>query len=115
VAEEDIYSLKERGFKGWCPHVTREYNFLAFQITLTQTEKQDTSGLYDKMTLLELQQKVPEINWIRYFNGLVKEELDENEKVVLFALKYFKKLGKLLTSTSKRYSLRKYFCVQKFT
>ncbi|XP_064642955.1 neprilysin-1-like isoform X2 [Lineus longissimus] len=71
-------------------------------ITMTQTEKQDTGALYMKMTLRELQQKVPEIQWLYYFNGLVEEELDENEKVVLFALKYFKKLGKLLKSTPKR-------------
>ncbi|ROT80203.1 hypothetical protein C7M84_001053 [Penaeus vannamei] len=55
------------------------------------------------MTVAELQEKVPEIPWLQYFNTILSpfHEINIDEPVVVGVPDYVKNLGKLLTRTPK--------------
>ncbi|CAD5115683.1 DgyrCDS4635 [Dimorphilus gyrociliatus] len=72
------------------------------EITIPKDDRIDTSQMYDKKTVEELQKVVPQFNWLEYFNGFLLVKIDESEPVVSMATKYFVKFGDLLQNTSKR-------------
>lgn len=72
--------------------------------SLPEADRHDTSAIYKKMTLKELQQLVPQINWIDYIQATVGPDIviDENEEVVCYALPYLIEMGKILEETDER-------------
>uniref|UniRef100_A0A2M4BCZ6 Putative m13 family peptidase n=1 Tax=Anopheles marajoara TaxID=58244 RepID=A0A2M4BCZ6_9DIPT len=71
--------------------------------TLPEADRHDTSAIYTKITLPELQRRVPQIDWKQYLQttlGTVR--LQPNESIVSYAMPYLVELGKILRSTDRR-------------
>ncbi|KAL1491391.1 hypothetical protein ABEB36_011995 [Hypothenemus hampei] len=71
-------------------------------VSLPEQDRHDTSTIYRKLKLQELQQIVPQINWMEYFQSFLDVEINENEPVVVYSLSYFIEMGKILTATDRR-------------
>ena len=72
-------------------------------ITVPEVERIDTSSIYEKTTIGQLAQKVPQINWMLYFRHLVHPmNITEDEYIVSYSTPFFVELGKLLEATDKR-------------
>lgn len=54
------------------------------------------------MPLFRLKSLVPEIDWIKYLTIVLAREVKPEENVVVFALKYFQNLVKLIEITPSR-------------
>ena len=53
--------------------------------------------------MADLALKVPQINWMLYFQELVHPMImTENEEIVSYSTRFFVRLGKLLAETDKR-------------
>lgn len=68
------------------------------KITSAQEDRTNISVLYQKMTLNELQEEIPEIDWIRYLTIVQDRVIDPEEKVIMFAKTYMMELVKLIDS-----------------
>lgn len=66
--------------------------------------RRNSSGLYNPMTLKDMQIKYPYNDWTKYINQLLPEKVhvDENEVVIVNSPSFFKDLGNLLSTTSNR-------------
>ena len=64
------------------------------RITSAQEDRTNISVLYQKMTLNDLQEEIPEIDWIRYLTIIQDRVIDPQEKVIMFAKTYMKDLVK---------------------
>lgn len=73
------------------------------QASLPEQDRHDTSLLYRKVRLQELQQIVPQINWLEYFRSFIDVEINANDPVVVYSMSYFVDMGKILAATDKRY------------
>ncbi|GAV04570.1 hypothetical protein RvY_14837 [Ramazzottius varieornatus] len=68
-----------------------------------ESERQATrSALYNKMTLVELQQETPSFNWSLYFRTLLGYSLNSTEPIVAYGLPYLKSA----TTIIRRYTRR---------
>lgn len=72
------------------------------KITSSPDERRNVSELYERMTLRELRQAVPEIDWIKYLTIVLDREVDQSEPVVMFATRYTQNLVALLCRTEPR-------------
>ncbi|KAK6640361.1 hypothetical protein RUM44_012054 [Polyplax serrata] len=72
------------------------------EITTSEEDRRNISELYVKMSLAKLSNVVPEIDWLRYLTIVLARKVDQEENVVVFALKYFKDLVKLIKTSSHR-------------
>lgn len=72
------------------------------EITSSPDERRNVSELYERMTVSELSATVPEINWTKYLMIVLNREVDPEEPVVMFALRYVQDLVKLLCQTEPR-------------
>lgn len=77
-------------------------NNFRLQITVSETRRQDTSEIYSKITLAQLQQSIPQFNWREFFYSIFLTDFDEDESIVFYSLSYFVDLGKLLETTERR-------------
>lgn len=62
--------------------------------------------IYKKLTLRELTELVPQVNWLEYFRTLFEFNqtivINDDENVVAYGLSYFIEMGKILESTKRR-------------
>ncbi len=73
------------------------------EISVPEVERIDTSAIYHKLTIADLQDQVPQIDWMDYFKTLVAPmAIDESEEIVSYSTPFFVELGKLLEVTDKR-------------
>ncbi|XP_071050540.1 neprilysin-1-like [Onthophagus taurus] len=70
--------------------------------SLPEADRHDTSAIYKKLTLAELQKIVPQIKWLDYLTTFLEAKIDEREPVVAYGLSYFIEMGKLIETTDKR-------------
>ncbi|XP_058459851.1 neprilysin-1-like [Malaya genurostris] len=71
--------------------------------SLPEADRHDTSAIYKKITLNQLQYIVPQINWKEYLQTtLGNVKLDENEEIVSYAMPYLIEMGRILNETDKR-------------
>ncbi|ENN73974.1 hypothetical protein YQE_09430, partial [Dendroctonus ponderosae] len=70
--------------------------------SLPEQDRHDTSTIYRKLKLRELQKIVPQINWLEYFHSFLDANITEDEPVVLYGIPYFVELGKILSVTDRR-------------
>ncbi|CAH0555807.1 unnamed protein product [Brassicogethes aeneus] len=70
--------------------------------SLPEQDRHDTSVIYKKLTLQELQKIVPQINWLEYLKSFLDVELTDQEPVVAYGLSYFQEMGKILAETDRR-------------
>ncbi|KAK4876270.1 hypothetical protein RN001_012692 [Aquatica leii] len=71
-------------------------------VSLPEVDRHDTSTIYKKLTLAQLQKVVPQINWLQYLSSFLSDEITENEPVVAYGLSYFIEMGKILEQTDRR-------------
>nr|WBW70053.1 venom protein [Lampona murina] len=70
--------------------------------TLPEKDRKDYDRMYNKYTVKELQELVPQIPWLTYFNGLLNEEIDDSETVIVTDPNFLKNFSELITPTEKR-------------
>ncbi|KAI4462306.1 zinc metalloprotease family m13 neprilysin-related [Holotrichia oblita] len=70
--------------------------------SLPEADRHDTSAIYRKLTLAELQKIVPQIKWLEYLTSFLNADITEREPVVAYGLSYFIEMGKILAETDRR-------------
>ncbi|XP_055538182.1 neprilysin-1-like [Wyeomyia smithii] len=71
--------------------------------SLPEADRHDTSAIYKKITLEQLQRQVPQIDWREYLQMTLGDvKLEENEEIVSYAMPYLVEMGKILNETNKR-------------
>ncbi|KAL0112027.1 hypothetical protein PUN28_013327 [Cardiocondyla obscurior] len=71
-------------------------------VSLPEADRHDTAVMYRKLTLQELQQEVPQLQWLVYLREFINVPIDEKELVVAYAMPYFVKMGRVISSTDRR-------------
>ncbi|EDV47339.1 neprilysin-1 [Drosophila erecta] len=73
-------------------------------VSLPEADRHDTSLVYRKMLLPELQDLVPEVQWQEYLQAALGPgiPLQEDEPVVTYGLQYLTEMGKILAHTDRR-------------
>ncbi|XP_042232177.1 neprilysin-2-like isoform X3 [Homarus americanus] len=81
-----------------------EFEIQLANFSLPKEERRNATKLYNKMTIKELQEMVPEIPWLEYINSILTPffTVTIQEPVIVNVPSYVKKLGKLLIKTPKR-------------
>lgn len=81
-----------------------------FQNSLARSERRNASNLYHPVSIRELQESYPYLNWLDYINALLPSNLqvDENEILSNTVPTFFEKLGDILNETPKR-TMANYF------
>lgn len=84
---------------------TKQINiFNDFPSFLFSDERRDGELLYHPMTLKELQEKAPLIDWRAHFEDalrMVKRKVTEKERVVVYAPKYLEQLTDIVKEYNK--------------
>ncbi|KAI5709965.1 hypothetical protein M8J76_016122 [Diaphorina citri] len=70
--------------------------------TLTEVDRHDNAYWYHKLTLQQLQDLVPQFNWLQYLSSFLTIKIDSNESLVSYSTPYFMEMGKILEKTSRR-------------
>lgn len=83
---------------------------IIFQNSLPREERRNATKLYHPVSIRELQESYPYLNWLDYINALLPSHLQVNESEILSNTepKFFEQLGEILSSTSKR-TMANYF------
>ncbi|EZA54238.1 Membrane metallo-endopeptidase-like protein [Ooceraea biroi] len=71
-------------------------------VSLPEADRHDTSAIYRKLTLRELQREVPQLQWLVYLREFISAPIDEEEPVVTYALQYFVQMGRIISKTDRR-------------
>ncbi|KAL7037420.1 hypothetical protein ACKWTF_009205 [Chironomus riparius] len=73
-------------------------------ISMRKEDIRDSNKLYNPMTIKDLKERYPYIDWINYINSKLGEGLtfDENDRVILQAPNYYEQLEAVLNRTEKR-------------
>lgn len=70
---------------------------------MPEVDRHDTSSIYQKLTLAELQREVPQLNWREYLAVTLGDaKLREDEALVSYAMPYLVQMGKILAETDRR-------------
>lgn len=72
--------------------------------SLPEADRHDTSAIYKKISIRQLEREVPQLNWVEYIQTAVGPhiEINDREQVVCYALPYLIQLGKILQDTDER-------------
>ena len=76
-----------------------EFETKLANITTPADQRRDEEELYHMLTLTELQEKAPFLNWRDHFEDalrLVKRKITDKEKVVVYAPEFLEKLTELV-------------------
>ncbi|KAJ4440179.1 hypothetical protein ANN_08317 [Periplaneta americana] len=68
----------------------------------TPDERRNVSELYQRMSVGELRQLIPQVDWYRYLTLVLARPVNVSEPVVVFALQYIQDLVTLLGKTQPR-------------
>ncbi|XP_017119291.1 neprilysin-1 [Drosophila elegans] len=73
-------------------------------VSLAEADRHDTSTVYRKMSLPELQRMVPEVQWQEYLQAALGPgiPLQADEPLVTYGLQYLTEMGKILARTDRR-------------
>lgn len=71
---------------------------------MPEADRHDTSSIYRKLTLPQLQKEVPQINWNEYLQATLgpNVRLDPNEPIVSYGMPYMVQMGKILAATDRK-------------
>ncbi len=81
-----------------------EFETRLAEITIPNEERRDEESLYNLVTLTQLQEEAPFINWRDHFEDafrLVNRKISEKEKVVVYAPKFLRNLTPLINNYTK--------------
>lgn len=78
-------------------------SYFSAQLTLPLEKQRNFTELYNPMTIKQIQETYPYIDWIDYIVRILPEDLviDENELINVRVPSFFKGLGELLQTTPK--------------
>lgn len=79
-----------------------QFEIALANFSLPREERRNISRLYNKYTVKELQNMIPQIPWLKYFNGLLNHEIYENETLIVAVPGFLKDFANLITKTEKR-------------
>lgn len=68
-------------------------------ITAPAEKRLNVTKLYKRMTLADLHDLIPQIDWIRYLSVLQQRNVEDSEEVVIYATEYMQELVNLLDRT----------------
>eukprot|EP00095_Tigriopus_kingsejongensis_P001687 maker-scaffold1658_size31987-snap-gene-0.9 protein:Tk01687 transcript:maker-scaffold1658_size31987-snap-gene-0.9-mRNA-1 annotation:"endothelin-converting enzyme 1" len=82
-------------------------NLITFETALSKimsppSARRNFSEIYKKMTLENVQSKVPDFDFHAYLGALLPRDLNKTEEVVIYSLPYFQKLTKLIQDSDPR-------------
>ena len=70
---------------------------------MPEVDRHDTSAIYRKLTLSELQKEVPQLNWREYLQVTLGDfDLRDDEALVSYAMPYLVSMGKIIAETDRR-------------
>lgn len=72
------------------------------KIMASSQDRMNVTQLYRRMTVAALYDYVPEIDWQRYLEIVLEQNIERNEVVVMFALNFMQDLVQLINNTDKR-------------
>lgn len=84
------------------PGLVFQFNACLSQIVASAEERRNVSQLYRRLSLRELREGVPGIDWPRYLTVVLDRSIGDEEPVVVFALRYLNDLVVLLNKTPRR-------------
>ncbi|XP_047352829.1 neprilysin-1-like isoform X1 [Vespa velutina] len=70
--------------------------------SLPEADRHDTSMIYRKLTLRELQEEVPQLKWKVYLEEFISAPITEDEPLVAYAMPYFLQMGRIVQKTDRR-------------
>ncbi|XP_063233227.1 neprilysin-1 [Bacillus rossius redtenbacheri] len=70
--------------------------------SLPEADRHDTSAIYRRLRLRELQREVPQLNWLEYLGAFLDASVRDAEPVVSYAMPYFVQMGRILQRTDRR-------------
>lgn len=73
-------------------------------VSLAEADRHDTSVVYRKISLPELQELVPQLNWTTYLQTALGSDiqLEPDEPLVTYGLTYLTEMGRILARTDRR-------------
>lgn len=73
-------------------------------VSLAEADRHDTSIVYRKISLPELQELVPQLNWTTYLQTALGNDikLEPDEPLVTYGLTYLTEMGRILERTDRR-------------
>ena len=69
---------------------------------MAESDRHDTSEIYRKLTLRQLQREVPQIKWRKYLEEFLTPPITDDEPLVTYALPYFIEMGRIVNETDTR-------------
>ncbi|XP_072111338.1 endothelin-converting enzyme 2-like isoform X2 [Mobula birostris] len=79
-----------------------EFETIIANITGSQDERRDEEKIYHRMTIADLQNLAPVIDWLDYLSfALAPQELNDTEPVVVYAKEYLQLMSDLINNTNK--------------
>lgn len=69
---------------------------------MPEADRHDTSAIYNKKTIQELKDMVPEFDWMSYLKSFMPIDVTLNDEVVVYSVNYYKKMGKILAKSLRK-------------
>ncbi|CAL7942059.1 unnamed protein product [Xylocopa violacea] len=70
--------------------------------SIPEADRHDTSAIYRKLTLGELQREIPQLKWRAYLQEFIRAPITEEEPIVAYAMPYFVRMGSIVQRTDRR-------------
>ncbi|KOC68003.1 Membrane metallo-endopeptidase-like 1 [Habropoda laboriosa] len=70
--------------------------------SMVEADRHDTSSIYRKLTLGELQREIPQLKWRAYLQEFISAPITEEEPIVAYAMPYFVQMGRIVNATDRR-------------
>ncbi|KAF3420991.1 hypothetical protein E2986_13213 [Frieseomelitta varia] len=70
--------------------------------SIPEADRHDTSAIYRKLTLRELQHEIPQLKWREYLQEFINSPITEEEPIVAYAMPYFMEMGRIVQKTDRR-------------
>lgn len=79
-----------------------DFEIALANFSLPREERRNVSRLYNKYTVKKLTDMAPQIDWMKYFNGLLNDKITEDEPIIVGVPSFVVKFADLITNTEKR-------------
>jgi len=75
---------------------------LALQVSIAEADRHDTSAIYTKKYLSNLETEIPGFDWRKYVSLFVQTELKPDEPIVTYASSYLQDMVTVINQTERR-------------
>ncbi|XP_053981492.1 neprilysin-1-like [Hylaeus volcanicus] len=70
--------------------------------SIPEADRHDTSAIYRKLTLRQLQREIPQIEWRVYLEEFIRVPITEEEPIVVYGMQYLLEMGRIVQTTDRR-------------